>query len=194
MGSNINSPISAAAEGLATLRRNWAWLLAIGILLILLGIVALIDVIAATVVSMTILGWVLFVAGIFEAVQAYRHRSHSGHLVLHTLNAVLGIVIGAMLFRSPFAGAAVITLLLAAYFTVAGVVRIITSSALRAPRWGWMLTDGIITLILGILIWAHWPSASLWIVGLFIGIDLIIAGWAQIMLAVAIRRIVSIPA
>lgn len=137
---------------------------------------------------MIFFGWVLLIAGIIEAVQAFRHR-HGGHLFLHVLNAVLSIIVGIMLVLSPLAGALVLTLLLAAYFTVAGIFRIVTAFAMRIPGWGWLLFNGIVTLILGILIWTHWPASGLWIIGLFIGIDLIIVGWSQVMTAAAARAL-----
>lgn len=186
MVEGLDAPLSIFAAGLQELRRNWGWLLALGIALVVLGIIALADSVAFTVVSMLFFGWVLLIAGIVEAVQAFRHR-RSGHLFLHVLNAVLSIVVGLLLLRHPLPGAVALTLLLAAYFTVAGIFRIVAALTVRAPRWGWALTDGIVTLILGILVWAQWPASGLWVIGLFIGIDLIIAGWSQVMLAFAVR-------
>lgn len=181
-------PLGLLPAGLSELRRNWGWLLALGICLIILGIIALVDSVAVTVISMVLFGWILLIAGIIEAVQAFRHR-RSGHLFLHMLNAVLSIVMGLLLLRHPLAGAVVITLLMAAYFTIAGIFRIIAALAVRVPRWGWALVDGIITLILGVLVWAQWPVSGLWIIGLFIGIDLIIVGWSEVMLAFAVHQV-----
>jgi uncharacterized membrane protein HdeD (DUF308 family) len=151
-----------------------------------------VDSVSVTVISMLMFGWILLIAGIIEALQAFRHR-HSGHFLLHVLNAVLSMVVGIMLLGHPLAGALVITLLIAAYFTVAGIFRIFAALSHRIPGWAWMLTNGVVTLILGLLIWAQWPISGLWIIGLFIGIDLIFTGWAQIMLAMAIRTLPSKP-
>ncbi|MGH9353055.1 MAG: HdeD family acid-resistance protein [Terriglobia bacterium] len=188
MDQGFNTPLSILPTGLRELRRNWGWLLALGIALIVLGVIALIDSVAVTVISMFLFGWVLLIAGIIEAVQAFRHR-RGGHLFLHVLNAVLSIVVGLLLLRHPLAGAIVFTLLLAVYFTVAAIFRIIAALAMRVPRWGWALANGIVTLILGILVWSQWPVSGLWIIGLFIGIDLIITGWSQVMLASVARRL-----
>jgi uncharacterized membrane protein HdeD (DUF308 family) len=171
-------------------RRNWGWLLALGSISILLGLIALVDSIAATVVSMIFFGWVLLVAGIVEGVHTFRHW-RSGHVFLHSLHAVLSFVVGLMLLDHPLAGALALTLLLAAFFTVAGIFSIIVALSLRPPKWGWAMTSGVITLILGILVWAQWPVSGLWVIGLFIGIHLIFAGWTQVMLAFAAR---SLPA
>jgi uncharacterized membrane protein HdeD (DUF308 family) len=97
--------------------------------------------------------------------------------------------VGLMLLRNPLAGSLVMTLLMATYFLVAGAFRIFTALTVDITGSGWMLVDGIITLILGILVWAQWPMAGLWIIGLFIGINLITYGWSQMMLAFVLRRL-----
>ena len=170
------------------LRKNWGWLLVLGIVLLLLGTVALLDSVLVTAISVLFLGWVLVIAGVVETVQTFRHR-RSGHLFLHALNATLSLVVGIMLLLSPLAGALVLTLLLAVYFIVAGIFRTVTAFSLRLPGWGWALFNGIVTLILGILIWIHWPATGLWVIGLFIGIDLLVVGGSQIMTAIAVRTL-----
>lgn len=174
--------------GIDEIRRGWGWLLAIGIILVILGIIALVDSIAVSIVSMILFGWILVVTGIVEAVQAFRHRGH-GHFFLHLLNAIFSIVVGVMLLRNPLAGSIIATLLLASYFVVLGIFRIGTALTVRVPGSGWALVDGIISLILGILVWAQWPESGLWIIGLFIGINLITTGWSEVMLAIAVRRL-----
>lgn len=193
MSPTVNSSLPIFFSNWREYHRNWGWLLALGVVSIILGLIALVDSVLATIVSMIWFGWVLLIAGIVEAVQAFRHR-RSGHVFLHSLNAVLSFVMGLILLRHPLAGALVMTLLLAAYFTVAGIFRIVNALTLRLPSWGWGLANGIITLILGILVWAQWPISGLWIIGLFIGIHLIFTGWAQVMLASAVRRLPSEPA
>lgn len=186
----MNEGIGVPYTGVQELRGSWGWLLTLGILMIILGIIALADVVSVSLISVFFLGGVLIAAGILEAIQAVRHRGV--HRVwLHVLNAVLSIIVGVMLLMYPLSGLLVVTLLMAVYFTVAGIFRIVAAVSTRLPRWGWALTNGIITLILGILIWSHWPISSLWIVGLFIGIDLLILGWSEVMLAFGIRRLAA---
>lgn len=180
------APSSLFVANLSALRKNWGWLLVLGITLLVLGIIALLDSVLVTTVSMLFFGWILIIAGVVEGLQTFRHW-RSGHLFLHVLNTVLSIVVGIMLLMNPVTGALVLTLLLAIYFTVAGIFRIVAAASMRVPGWSWTLFNGIVTLILGILIWAHWPSTGLWIIGLFIGIDLIVVGWSQIMTALAIH-------
>ncbi len=186
MSDGVTAP-SIFHAGIHEMRRHWGWLLLWGIVLIVLGAIALAESVLVTVVSMFLFGWVLLIAGIVEAVQAIRHRK-SGHLFLHVMNAVLGIVVGIMLLRNSLVGALVVTLLLSVYFVVKGIFRIVSALAVRAPCRGWALTSGVITLILGILVWARWPVSGLWIIGMFIGIDLVFLGWSRVTLAMALRR------
>ena len=178
--------------GLHELRRNWGWILALGIALIFIGAIAVIDSVAVSVASMIVFGWVLLIAGIVQAVQAFRHRT-SGHFLLHVVNAVFSFIVGLMLLGNSLAGLLVITLLLAVYFVVSGIFRIVAALTVRVHGSGWILVDGIISLILGILVWAHWPTAALWVIGLFIGINLITTGCSQVMLALAVRRLGTVP-
>ncbi len=178
--------------GVHELRRNWGWLLALGALLVFLGAIALVDSVAVSVISMIFFGWVLVVAGIVQAVQAFRHRKGS-HFFPHVLNAVFSFIVGLMLLRNSLAGLLVITLLLAVYFIVSGIFRIVAAATIRVPGSGWTLANGIISLVLGILVWAHWPVGALWIIGLFIGINLIATGCSQVMLAFSVRRLAIEP-
>lgn len=190
MNPTVGTSFLSYFDPFGEMGRHWKWLLTIGILLVLLGTFAIGDAFAATVGSMLFFGWVLLIAGIVQAAQAFRHR-RTGHLWLHVLNAVLWIVIGVLLLLNPLAGALVLTLLMAAYFMVAGIFRIIAASTARIQGWPWILLSGVVDVILAILIWVHWPASALWVIGLFIGIDLLITGWSQIMLAFAVRRLTS---
>lgn len=173
-------------NGIDELRKNSGWLLAFGILLILWGALAIVYSVFFTLVSVLALAWILIIGGVIEAVHAIRHRER-GHLVLYLLEALLAIVAGALLLRSPGAGALVITLLLASYFVIAGIFRIIASLMMRLPGWGWVLTSGIVTLGLGIVVWGGWPVTSFWVLGVLVGVNLMFIGWARVMLAMALR-------
>ena len=189
MNTLRNVATDTLTEYVSSLRAQWGWMLALGVCVLILGILAVIYALAFTIASVLVFGWILVIAGIVGGIQAIRHRAN-GHLFLFVLNAVLSIVLGVMLLRNPVTGALVLTLLLAMYFLVAAVFRIVMAFRMRGvPGWGWLLFDGIITLILGILIWAHWPVSGLWVIGLFIGIDLIVVGWSEVMMALAVRAI-----
>ena len=77
---------------------------------------------------------------------------------------------------------------MAIYFMVIGIMRTVTAIAMRFPGWGWVLLSGLITFILGIMIKSQWPVTGLWVIGLFIGIDLIFSGWSYVMLSMAAKK------
>ena len=165
-------------------QKNRGWFLALGILLIVAGSLAIIYDVAATILSVLFFGWLLIIAGAFEAVQSFWQPKWGG-LFLHLIVGILGVVVGFHLVSSPAAGALVLTLIMAIYFMVIGIFRIIGAIAMRFPNWGWVLVSGIITFILGLLIKSQWPITGLWVIGLFIGIDMIFSGWSYIMLSLA---------
>ncbi len=169
------------------LRRLWGWMLGMGVVLAVLGAVAIADSVTASIVSIVFFGWLLVFVGIIGIIHTLRHRK-SGHFALHLLDTIFAFVVGLMLLLNSLAGLLVLTLLLAIYFIVAGVYRIGFALTTHGAGSGWTLLSGIITLLLGILVWMHWPMTALWIIGLFIGINLLIIGLSQIMLALTLRR------
>jgi len=173
-------------DGLTELRRNWGWILAFGCISILLGTFAIIYSMVFTLVTVLFLAGMLVATGVIEGVYAIRHRER-GHVIWHLLEALLAIAIGLLLAQSPLRGAIVLTMLLATYFVIAGIFRIVAALALRLPNWGWTLGNGIVTMALGIVVWGGWPVSALWVLGVFIGITMIFNGWARVMLALALR-------
>jgi uncharacterized membrane protein HdeD (DUF308 family) len=173
-------------DTLHELQQHRGWLLTFGIISVIAGMAAIAYSVIATLVSVIFLAWLLIFAGVLEAAYAIRHRER-GHLILYLLEALLAIVVGALLLQSPARGAIVLTLLLASYFIIAGIFRIVGALALHLPHWGWLLANGIISLALGIFVWGGWPVTGLWVIGLFIGINMIFSGWARVMLALALR-------
>jgi uncharacterized membrane protein HdeD (DUF308 family) len=165
-------------------QKNRGWFLALGILLIIGGTLAIIYDVAATLLSVLFFGWLLIIVGAIEAVQSF-WQARWGGFFLHLVVGILAVVVGSHLVSAPMAGALVLTLVMAIYFIVIGVVRAISAIAMRFPGWGWVLLSGVITFILGIMIRNQWPATGLWVIGLFIGIDLIFSGWAYVMLSLA---------
>ncbi len=168
-------------------QKNRGWFLALGILLIVAGSLAIIYDVAATMLSVLFFGWLLVIMGAIEAVQSFWQPKWGGFF-LHLIVGILAVVVGFHLVSAPEAGALILTLIMAIYFIVIGIFRIISAIAMRFPYWGWVLVSGIITLILGILIKSQWPMSGLWIIGLFIGIDMIFSGWSYVMLSLAAKK------
>lgn len=170
------------------LGRRWGWFLVLGILSIVLGIVALVYTPAAALASVLVLGWLMFFSGILEAVHAFQARGWGG-VLLHVAGGALGILIGLLVVTHPVAGALAWTLLFASFFTVIGLFRLVAAIWLRYRSWGWAVFDGVVTLVLGLLLWAGMPWAGLWFLGFALGIALILRGWSTIMFALAVRAI-----
>lgn len=174
--------------GLEELKRSWGWFLALGIALLLLGTIALGASVAMTIVSVLLFGWLLIVGGVLEAVHAFWRRRWSGFFI-DLLTGVLYVVVGFMLVANPAASAVALTLLIALFLMFGGIFRIVTALSVHFHNWGWLLLHGVINLLLGILIWEQWPVSGLWVIGLFIGIDMIFNGWSLVMLALAAKNI-----
>jgi len=164
----------------------WGWFLAFGIALLLLGIAAVVRSVAATVVTMLFFGWLLIIASAIEVVQAVM-VGHWAGFFHHLLAAILFGVFGVMLVARPLISAEALTVVMAVFFLIGGLFQLIASLAVALPGWGWGAADGIITLVLGGLILAQWPGSGLWVIGLFVGIDLIFYGFAWIALAAGLR-------
>jgi uncharacterized membrane protein HdeD (DUF308 family) len=170
----------------ADIVHNWGWFLAFGIALVLLGVLAIVRSVAATVVSMLFFGWLLVIAAGIEVVQAIMVGKWAG-LFHHWVGALLFGVLGALIVWRPLVTAEIVTLLMGAFFLVAGLFQLITPFLVSLPEWGWHALNGVITLVLGVLILAQWPVSGLWVIGLFVGIELIFYGGAWIALALRLR-------
>ena len=171
---------------LERIQERRGWFLVLGIALIVLGVLALGDTILLTLVSVVFLGWLLIVSAIFEAVQWV--RGHEERHFLDLLVCVLDFVVGLILLSNPAGGALAVTLVLAVFFLVGGLMRLFGALSSDAPHRAWAVLDGVVSALLGILLWVHWPSSALWFVGFAVGVGLIFRGWAWIMLALWLRH------
>ncbi|HEV2395591.1 MAG TPA: HdeD family acid-resistance protein [Candidatus Sulfotelmatobacter sp.] len=170
------------------LRHAWGWFLALGLISVLLGIIALFMVPIATVAAVLFLGWLMIAGGVIEAIHAFRVRGWRGGS-LHLIAGILGILIGSLIVGHPVAGALAWTLLFASFFTVIGAFRIITALRLRFHHWEWTVLDGVVTLILGIIVAFAWPWSGFWFLGLALGISLLLRGWSYIVFSWSMRSI-----
>jgi uncharacterized membrane protein HdeD (DUF308 family) len=164
----------------------WGWFLAFGIALVVLGVAAVMRSVTATVASMLFFGWLLVLASGVEIAQAVL-VGHWAGFFHHLLAAILFGVTGVLLVARPVISAEALTAIMAMFFIIGGLFQLISSLAVALPGWGWQAADGIITFILGALVLAQWPASGLWVIGLFVGIDLIFYGGAWIALALGLR-------
>jgi len=168
------------------IRHGWRWLLALGIVMIVAGSIALVIMPAATLGTILVLGWLLVFSGVIEAIHAFRVRRWSG-VFLHLIGGILGVLVGLLVVTHPVAGALAWTLLFASFFTVIGIFRTVTAVRLKFPHWGWAVFDGLVTFGLGLLLWAEWPWSGFWFLGLAVGISLLLRGWTYVMFSLALR-------
>jgi len=166
--------------------QHWGWYLAFGIALVVLGVAAIGRAVMATVATMVFFGWLLALAGGIELVQALMVGKWAGFF-LHLLAAVLYAVVGFLFIARPLAGAEVVTVLMASFFLIGGLFQLIGAPLVHLPGWGWHALDGAISLLLGLLVLAQWPASGLWVIGLFVGINLIFYGSAWTALALSLR-------
>ena len=176
----------------AVYSKQWGWLFTWGLILIILGLIAISVSELTTFISVIFIGAIILVSGVVIIIDAFKFwwQKWSGFF-LHLIMGILYVIAGTMLIESPVLGAMSLTLVLGVFYLVLGIFRLIYSFSLRTPNWGWSLLSGIIALILGLLILANWPASSLIIIGLFVGIDLVFLGWTYIMVALTGREFLS---
>lgn len=169
------------------LQKGWRWLLGVGILLSILGLLLIVAPVLGTLAIDLLVGWFLIIGGVAQLIHAFMEKAWRGFL-LELLSGILYAVVGVLLVLHPMEGAQALTIFLAAFLTIEGIVRIVMALRVRPGHgWGWLLFGGIITVILAILIWSQLPDAALWVIGLLVGINLLFTGWSLTMMAIAVR-------
>lgn len=161
--------------------------LLLGILMSLLGVAAISFSTFVTMFSVFFVGLALVCGGVAQTIHAFWARKWSGVFV-SLLVGILYFVTGLLCVSSPEMGAVSITLLIAALCLTGGLFRMISSLFLRFSHWGMVFFNGIVTFLLGLCILSGWPLSGLWVIGLFIGIDILLAGLSWIFLALSVRR------
>lgn len=176
------------AEELAPLRSKWGWIVALGVIYLVAGMIALGSVLTATVVSVYLVGFMMMFAGVSEVIGAFLFKSW-GRFLLWMLIGVLYIVGGIATIQNPLLAAALLTLMLGAALVASGLIKIVMAFAVKQEQsWVWVALSGLVTLVLGGIILARWPVSGTYVLGIFLGIDLIFAGAAWIGLGLGLRR------
>jgi uncharacterized membrane protein HdeD (DUF308 family) len=186
MSSGFPYFLAQAEADLAALRRAWGWLLAWGLLLVAAGVAALAYPALATIVTVEVIGIILLVAAGGQFAGAFWARGWGG-VVYAVLCGALYLFAGVVLLGRPALGAAGYTLFLSMLFFAGGVLRLVVAVARRFSGWGWTALSGVVGVVLALLIWQDFPESALWVIGTFVGIDLVFAGWGWVMLALALR-------
>jgi uncharacterized membrane protein HdeD (DUF308 family) len=188
--STTNEPILAGLQAapFGDLKKNWGWLLALGILSLLLGTVGFWMTFAMTLASILLFGVLLMVGGVSQLLQAISCRGWKS-ILWHVLIAALYVAAGVVIVDDPILASVTLTLVVAGLLIGVGVSRIVLAFQLRpANGWYWPLLSGAISVLLGGMIIAHWPLSGFWVIGLFVAIELILNGWSYVFVALAARR------
>lgn len=179
----------SAGRAPAQLRDNRGWFIALGILLIVLGLIAFAHLLVATVATVYYVGLLMLIGAVGQLVLAFRVKGW-GPSILMVLGAILYGIAGIFALVNPLLASTVLTLLLAAGLIAAGILRIVVAFRER-PRqgWGWVLFMGILSILVAVVIILGWPVNSLWILGIFLAADLIGQGLGWLFFGIGLGRL-----
>ena len=173
---------------LSTFRNKSGWFLVWGLVLVILGAAAISAATFTTLVTMMVLGAFILISGIVITLDTFLFWTGKwSGFTLHLMMGILYLGVGTLMINTPVLTSESITLLLGMFYVLVGVSRITSAVAMQLPRWKWALFNGIIALLLGMLILSEWPASSLFIIGLFVGIDIFFCGWTFIMMGLAAK-------
>jgi uncharacterized membrane protein HdeD (DUF308 family) len=162
-----------------------------GVLLIVFGVFAVGSPFIAAVAVSVAVAWLIILAGVVHLMIAF-HAHRAGRLVWKLLVGLAYVLFGVYLIMHPVLGVASLTLVLASLFLIEGILDVILFFQMR-PMQGafWVLVDGTITLLLGLMIYLQWPSSAAWAIGVLVGVSLIISGLTRVMLSLAVRKVAA---
>lgn len=183
---------STPAPLTAIVHRSVNWSIALSILLIIAGFIALVLPMISGLGVTLFLGWLLIISGVTHLIFAW--KVHTTKRVLwEVLLGIVYLFAGIYLIVHPVAGLLSLTLVLAFYLFFEGILELILAFKLRPHSgWGWTLFDGIITLILAFMIWRTWPYSTVWAIGTLVGISMLFSGFSRLMLSLAARRVMKL--
>lgn len=178
------------SEDTQDLKKGLNWTIALGIVLVLMGLGAIVSPFVAAVFVTIILGWMFVVGGILRGIDAIRSR-YERSFVWQLLISILYVVLGMLILTNLFSGVLSLTLLIGIFIFIQGVFEVILAFQIRpSGNWIWVLLSGLINVILGILIWSKWPVGAAWILGVLVGVSLLTTGISVIMFAIAARHVI----
>lgn len=168
---------------------GWIWFALVGAALIILGVIASINLFASSIVTIFYIGILMLIGGVAEIIHALGIKGWRGFL-FSLVSGLFYCAAGFFALYDPTRADAVFTLMLAIALIAAGLLRLIVGFASRDQKgWGWIVAGGVVTTLLGGMILARWPFDSLWVLGLFLSIDLLVQGWAFVAMGFALRAL-----
>jgi uncharacterized membrane protein HdeD (DUF308 family) len=164
-------------------KKEQNWSIVMGVLLIILGVVAIALPNVSTIVTETWIAFVLISAGTGKLIYAFQSRQQGG-LIWKVLLSLLYIGVGIVLLVYPLSGTLTLTLLLGSFLLTEGVFELVLAFQLRSEQnWGWVLLNAIVTLLLGVMIWYQWPFDAPWLIGTLVGASIIFTGVSRVMMS-----------
>jgi uncharacterized membrane protein HdeD (DUF308 family) len=188
MSSANISPTHSLGSAIHELRAKWGWIVALGVVYVVAGFIALGSVVLATAVSAIVVGVMMLIAGVTEVISAFQMKSW-GKFFVWILLGVLYAIAGLIVIDNPLFAAGVLTLIIGAALVASGIVRIFLAFQMQSGApWAMVAISGIITALLGAIILWHWPVSGYFVLGTLLGVDLIFAGVSWISIGLAVRK------
>jgi uncharacterized membrane protein HdeD (DUF308 family) len=184
-------PMSDAVQSLEDMKtkiqENWGWFLALGIALVLGGMILIAAPLATSIAVTILIAAVLFVGGLVQIYQAFKTQGTAA-FIWNMITGVIAVIGGVVIYVNPLAGTLALTLVIAAIFAAQGISQIVMAFKLKPHEgWVWVLIAGVVSLAAGVMIWMDLPGSAAWALGLIAGISVLINGWSYIAIALAAR-------
>ena len=182
----------AEAPWMDEAKKNSGFLIFLGILTVIVGVVAIGSPLITGVAVVVFVGFLLLASGVARIVHALKSKQW-GTGFWGTVIGVLGVAAGLLMIFRPLVGLVTMTVLIAIYFLVDGISEIIAAFKIKPDQgWGWVLFNGIIAVLLGLMIWRQWPVSGQWAIGILVGVHILITGWSMIILGTGARRVAGV--
>lgn len=185
------SPIHGLHGPLVVAKKATGWYIAAAVIFILLGLFAIIEPGVAGLGITLFVGWLFILGGVTHFIAAFKGGG-AKLIIFQVLMGILYLVGGFYCITHPLLAISTLTLVLASIILVEGVLEIVSYFRLRNEgASGWVLFNGVVTLLLGGMIWFHWPSSSIWAIGILVGVNLMMTGVTRLMLGLAARKLIT---
>jgi uncharacterized membrane protein HdeD (DUF308 family) len=173
-------------QGSATsVEKSRGWFIAMAVVFIILGMMAIIEPMVAGLAVTVLVGWILMLAGVMHLVGAFG-AGGAGRVIWQVVLGTIYVIGGLYFLTHPLLGLGTLTLFLAGILMIEAVVRIVAYVSTRGEGGSsWLLVNGLITILLGGMIWRHWPTSSVWAIGTLVGVNLLMSGFSRLMLGTA---------
>lgn len=174
---------------LGDLEKHWGRMMALGITFLILGTIGLGMEFFLTIASVLAFGFLLLIGGALQLVHCIMYCKGWSGILSHGINALLYVAVGVVIVSDPLVASTLLTLIIGVGLIMIGILRAITALQNRgAPAWSSILLSGVLSILIGVMIMSNWPASGLWAIGLFLALELIIAGWSYVLLALAVKK------